>query len=311
MREAEGVTTIELKVAEAGRPAADARPRRRAGPALLRLVTTLIASEVERVRAPERASEEAAPRASSAPCSSGRSAIATTWSRAARSSGPSSTRAERSSRRRARASAQPDRGRLAPAPARGRGARRAVDRARRDRGAARRRRRRGGRARARPRRRRRPARRRYDPARARVGPARLRVRDRPQPRAPATRSTCTAPATRRCWRQRRRGRPRALGARLRRDRHLPAAAAAHERPRRAQALLRRDGAALVAYDEQYETDLLGTLDDVPRVRRQRQRDRGAARSPTATRSATGSSACASSPASTSPRPTAARSCRSA
>jgi sugar diacid utilization regulator len=61
MRDADDVTTIELKVAEAtvGR----LRMRRTERPvdgSLLRLVTTLIASEVERVRAPERASEEAA-----------------------------------------------------------------------------------------------------------------------------------------------------------------------------------------------------------------------------------------------------------
>ena len=61
MRDAEDVTTIELKVADA--PVGQLRMRTREGtpdPALLRLVTTLIASEVERVRAPERASEEAA-----------------------------------------------------------------------------------------------------------------------------------------------------------------------------------------------------------------------------------------------------------
>ena len=61
MRDAEDVTTIELKVADTtvGR----LRMRTREQPpdgSLLRLVTTLIASEVERVRAPERASEEAA-----------------------------------------------------------------------------------------------------------------------------------------------------------------------------------------------------------------------------------------------------------
>ena len=61
MRDADDVTTIELKVAEVtvGR----LRMRNREGApdgSLLRLVTTLIASEVERVRAPERASEEAA-----------------------------------------------------------------------------------------------------------------------------------------------------------------------------------------------------------------------------------------------------------
>jgi sugar diacid utilization regulator len=61
MRDAEDVTTIELKVAEAtvGRLRMRSRQRTPDG-ALLRLITTLIASEVERVRAPERASEEAA-----------------------------------------------------------------------------------------------------------------------------------------------------------------------------------------------------------------------------------------------------------
>ncbi len=61
MRDADDVTTIELKVADApvGRLRMRTRERTPDG-ALLRLVTTLIASEVERVRAPERASEEAA-----------------------------------------------------------------------------------------------------------------------------------------------------------------------------------------------------------------------------------------------------------
>jgi PucR family transcriptional regulator, purine catabolism regulatory protein len=61
MRGGEGVTTLELRVAEA--PVGQLRMRSReetTDGALLRLVTTLIASEVERVRAPERASEEAA-----------------------------------------------------------------------------------------------------------------------------------------------------------------------------------------------------------------------------------------------------------
>ncbi len=61
MRDADDVTTIELKVAESTvgrlRMRASDRPT---DTSLLRLVTTLIASEVERVRAPERASEEAA-----------------------------------------------------------------------------------------------------------------------------------------------------------------------------------------------------------------------------------------------------------
>jgi sugar diacid utilization regulator len=61
MRDADDVTTIELKVAEATvgrlRMRASDRP---IDASFLRLVITLIASEVERVRAPERASEEAA-----------------------------------------------------------------------------------------------------------------------------------------------------------------------------------------------------------------------------------------------------------
>jgi sugar diacid utilization regulator len=61
MRDAEGVSTIELKVAEAGVGRLRMRAREHPpDPTMLRLVTTLIASEVERVRAPERASEEAA-----------------------------------------------------------------------------------------------------------------------------------------------------------------------------------------------------------------------------------------------------------
>ena len=61
MRNAEDVETIELKVADAtvGRLRMRAREAAPDG-AVVRLVTTLIASEVERVRAPERASEEAA-----------------------------------------------------------------------------------------------------------------------------------------------------------------------------------------------------------------------------------------------------------
>ncbi len=61
MRDGDDVTTIDLKVADATvgklRMRASERPP---DASLLRLVTTLIASEVERVRAPERASEEAA-----------------------------------------------------------------------------------------------------------------------------------------------------------------------------------------------------------------------------------------------------------
>jgi sugar diacid utilization regulator len=61
MRDTQDVVTVELRVAEA--VVGQLRMRARdhdVDAALLRLVTTLIASEVERVRAPERASEEAA-----------------------------------------------------------------------------------------------------------------------------------------------------------------------------------------------------------------------------------------------------------
>lgn len=62
MRDAEDVTTIELKVADAtvGQLRMRTSSERGVDGSLLRLVSTLIASEVERVRAPERASEEAA-----------------------------------------------------------------------------------------------------------------------------------------------------------------------------------------------------------------------------------------------------------
>ncbi|MEA2181160.1 MAG: hypothetical protein QOF69_345, partial [Solirubrobacteraceae bacterium] len=55
---AAGVDTIELRVADA--PVGQLRMRTRStpGPALVRLVTTLVASEVERVRAPARASQQ-------------------------------------------------------------------------------------------------------------------------------------------------------------------------------------------------------------------------------------------------------------
>jgi len=61
MRDADDVATLELKVADA--TVGHLRMRTRdhdPDPSMLSLVTTLIASEVERVRAPERASEEAA-----------------------------------------------------------------------------------------------------------------------------------------------------------------------------------------------------------------------------------------------------------
>jgi DNA-binding PucR family transcriptional regulator len=56
----DGAATIELRVADADVGRLRIRSRNELNPALLRLLSTLIASEVERVRAPELASEEAA-----------------------------------------------------------------------------------------------------------------------------------------------------------------------------------------------------------------------------------------------------------
>src|SRR6058998_548571 len=57
--DAPGVESIELRVADAPVGTLRMRARGDASAALIRLVTTLIASEVERLRAPERASEHA------------------------------------------------------------------------------------------------------------------------------------------------------------------------------------------------------------------------------------------------------------
>lgn len=54
-----GVTTVELRVADEPVGLLRMRARGEPGDALVRIVTTLIASEVERVRAPERASQDA------------------------------------------------------------------------------------------------------------------------------------------------------------------------------------------------------------------------------------------------------------
>ncbi len=56
---AAGVQTLELRVADSLVGQLRMRTRQEPGPALLRLVITLVASEVERVRAPARASQEA------------------------------------------------------------------------------------------------------------------------------------------------------------------------------------------------------------------------------------------------------------
>src|ERR1700704_3317231 len=61
MRDSDDVTTIELKVADASVGVLRMRARdQEPESAVLRLLSTLIASEMERTRAPERASEEAA-----------------------------------------------------------------------------------------------------------------------------------------------------------------------------------------------------------------------------------------------------------
>jgi sugar diacid utilization regulator len=58
--DAPDVESLELRVGDASLGTLRMRPRSAPSPALLRLVTTLVASEVERVRAPARASQEAA-----------------------------------------------------------------------------------------------------------------------------------------------------------------------------------------------------------------------------------------------------------
>ncbi|MEA2391757.1 MAG: hypothetical protein QOK31_1866 [Solirubrobacteraceae bacterium] len=60
MRAADDIVSLDLKVADAVVGRLRMRARTEPPAAVLRLVTTLVASEVERVRAPERASEEAA-----------------------------------------------------------------------------------------------------------------------------------------------------------------------------------------------------------------------------------------------------------
>lgn len=59
MRDAADVDVLELRVADRAVATLRMRARSTAAPAVVRLVTTLIASEAERVRAPERASRDA------------------------------------------------------------------------------------------------------------------------------------------------------------------------------------------------------------------------------------------------------------
>ena len=161
-------------------------------------MTTLIASEVERVRAPERASEEAATsfqRAVLARRIDDRDDLVARGKELG-----IGLRARGQRGRRARPSAQPDRGRLAPAAARRHRPRRPLDRPGRDLRAGRVRRRRGRRPGPRPRRRHRSARR----ARRSCASSSPDCPGSPSRSAaaatPRIRSTCTAPATRRCWR---------------------------------------------------------------------------------------------------------------
>ena len=213
MRDAEDVTTIELKVAEA--TVGQLRMRSRdpePDAALLRLVTTLIASEVERVRAPERASEEAA-------TSFQRAVLARRIARPRRPGRPRQGARDRPRRRRHASSWSAPIRATRPRTTGAGGCSRSPP---------------AGRGRSRPGRS--PRRPRTTPARSSCscpiptarpaagsppprsrelesGLAGLRVRDRPQP--PRRRSRRPAPRRQRgaARRQRRRGRPRALDAR--------------------------------------------------------------------------------------------------
>ena len=200
MTDAAGVQAHELRVGDAvvGR----LRLRGRGGdpsPALLRIVTTLIASEVERLRAPERASEaaqEAFLRAVLHRQVTDRGDIVARAGRARRR-----RRRRRRGDRRPRAPLRARRGGLADPRARRRRARGARRRPRLDRG-DRRARARDRRPGARP-----HARGRRSPPRA-APPRRSRASSRPRctaSRSPSatrasrsTRPTSTAPATRRC-----------------------------------------------------------------------------------------------------------------
>ena len=318
MADASGVGTHELRVGDAtvGR----LRVRGRSGepaPALLRLVTTLIASEVERVRAPERASEAAQ-----------EGFLRAVLHRTVTDRGDIVARAaevgvhvedgaavvvvrahhfapaEEDWRRRVLAAAE--RAARAAAP----GAIAGIDEVAENTAGQvlvlapgdRRRRvaphRRGDRARA-------PG----DAARLHLRGRLLARRHRPgrplprRQRGAARRQRRRGPPRR--GRRRRRGRG---GARLRGDGRLPAPAARDERgPRRAAALLRRDGRAARRLRRPVRDRPGPDARDVPRVRRQRRRTPRRGCSPTATPSATGSSGSATSPGSTSPRPTGARS----
>ena len=100
--------------------------------------------------------------------------------------------------------------------------------------------------------------------------------------SPPDPATCTAPATRRCW-------PRTSPSATTRTRRVLAfeetgayrllLSAMSEDPAELQRFYAETVEPLVAYDEQYETDLVQHARDVPRLRRQRRRDRAAALHP--------------------------------
>ena len=275
--------------ASATRSSAGCALRGRSGeppPALLRLVTTLIASEVERVRAPERASEAAQ-----------EAFLRAVLHREVTDRGDIVARAaelgvdldgRRGGDRRARAPLRARRGRLARARARRRRARRARGGAgldRRDRRRRQRHRRPGARARAGGGRRR--VARRAAEAVARELHAALhgftfavgysRVAHDPVDLYRAGNEALLAANVAEA-RPARRGRRRRApgGARVRGDRRLPAAAAGDERgPGRAPALLRRDGRAARRLRRAVRDRPRADARDVPRLRRQRRQHRAA------------------------------------
>ena len=258
MRDADDVTTIELKVAES--TVGQLRMRCRdpePDAALLRLVTTLIASEVERVRAPERASEEAATtfqRAVLARRIRDRDDLVARGKELGTDLSSGGTvvvvrahpRTPTEDDWRRRLLAVTARGARSVAP--GAIAAPAEDDAGRDPGARARSRRRG-----RP-----PGHGRRDP-RARVGPRRVRVRDRPQP----PRGGPGRPAPRRqrgaARRERGRGRPGALELGFEETGTYQLLLPHMSDPAELRRFYDETVRPLVAYDEQYETDLLGTL----------------------------------------------------
>ena len=210
MTNAAGVSVHELRVGDA--VVGKLRLRGRAGeppPAFLRVVTTMIASEVERLRAPDRASEAA--QAAFLTAVMRRDVTDRARPRRARRRAGARPRRRRRRRGRARAPLRPGRGRLAQPRAGRRRARGALERAR----VAGRRARRARRGRRRPparhRGRHRAPRGRGGGARAGRRAARLHLRGRPLARRPRPGRPLPRRRTRRCWppTSPRRGRSRA------------------------------------------------------------------------------------------------------